>query len=82
MTKTLQRRHMFHFGVPGCKGTISHAVPMSYGTEIIRIERVKADVKQGTPGIAVACADMVCALRHKDVFPHGLHYAEFTRTRA
>ena len=76
MTEVPIRNHVFHFGVPGHEGTISISVPVSHGTKTIKIERDKTDVRRGKPGIAMACADMICASRHKDDFPHPIFFAE------
>lgn len=82
MAKRKPSRHTFHFGVPGRDGTVSIPCPVSRGKTTITITRSLDDVKKGKPGMAMACADMVCAQRHKDKFPHKIHFAEFTRSRA
>lgn len=79
--KNLRPRHVFHFGVPGKEGTIKVPCKMSKGKHRITLDRTLADVLKGKPGIAAACADKVCAERHKALFPHPVLFVEFTRGR-
>lgn len=76
-----RNRHVFHFGVPRQKGTVSVPVAVTDGEVVVKIQRSVEDVKRGYPGIAVACADMRCTSRNKKQFPHDVHFVEFTRSR-
>jgi hypothetical protein len=73
--KIKRRRHVFRLDLHGVP--IEWPTPYSDGKHTVTIHRTRGDIKAGQPGIAVACADMKCAMRNKNAFPHPVYFAEF-----
>lgn len=80
--KRRKYRHLFRIGGFGSNQTINLAVPCSDAKATVRLSRSEADVIQGKPGVALACANAKCAMGSNGVFPHRVYLAEFTHSCA
>ena len=80
--KIKRYQHYFRIGGFGGGQTVNIAVPWSPAKHTIRMTRTAADVLAGKQGIAVACANALCATTHSNLFPHPVYMAEFTHRHA
>lgn len=82
--KTPKRKNLHYFllKVTGNQ-TIRLAVKARNASQPVTLSREMVDVMKGTEGMAVTCANALCALRMNGAaFPHPVYLAEFTDNRA